>query len=247
MAAARLQCCHIHTKSCQIDITATTEGHLFYDQFLKEPTVHVQSQACVFANSIHAEPKTSPPWWWSLQPLILHQIWRKEGFWNVKVRWCARQTTLQLIFIITAWVYTQEAPRIDQWKSKCEHGDYWHCLVDLRELSDTVQETSVWRACSQNWHMPAAWQCLLETSYLKNKLTYFLQNNQASTLFSILCERKTPRSLLTDLTSISRLTELLWAFWLSWARTKLQWYLILRAELQAQLLVLTALVLPSMT
>lgn len=129
---------------------------------------------------------------------------KKGGLLKHKVRWCARQTTLQLIFIITAWVYTQEAPRIDEWKSKCEHGDYWHCLVDLRELSDTVQETTVWRACSQNWHMPAAWQCLLETSYLKNKLTYFLQNNQAPTLFSILCERKTPRSLLTDLTSISR-------------------------------------------
>jgi hypothetical protein len=80
-----IQCCHIHTKSCQIDITATTEGRLFYYQFLKEPTVHVQSQACVFANSIHAGPKTSPPWWWSLQPLILHQNWRKEGFWNVRL------------------------------------------------------------------------------------------------------------------------------------------------------------------
>jgi hypothetical protein len=59
MAAARLQCCHIHTKSCQIDITATTEGHLFYYQVLKEPTVHVQTQACVFATASMLDQK--PP------------------------------------------------------------------------------------------------------------------------------------------------------------------------------------------
>jgi hypothetical protein len=81
-----IQCCHIHTKSCQIDITATTEGRLFYYQFLKEPTVHVQSQACVFANSIHAGPKNVPTLVVKLTTFNFTPELKKGGLLKCKVR-----------------------------------------------------------------------------------------------------------------------------------------------------------------